>query len=59
MKQGRCGVGRLTVRIFKVMQIDVINVYPLTGEVQVTCKLLKRDVYISAHDSRFNVILFK
>ena len=28
VKQGRCGVGRLTVRIIKIMQINIIDINP-------------------------------
>jgi len=59
MKQCGGGVGTLTVRINKVMQIEVINVFPLTGEVKVMCKFLKCDINISAQDSGSDMIMFK
>jgi len=33
MKQKRCGEGRFIVRIFKLMEINIVNIFTLTGEV--------------------------
>jgi len=33
VKKKRCGEGRFTVRIFKIIEINIVNIYTLIGEV--------------------------